>query len=164
VYPDNRTPVTGRRSTILRDKMRLWSIHPKYLDSKGLVALWREALLAKKVLMGNTSGYKNHPQLMRFKSQKDPVQLINQYLEGVYDEACRRGYSFDKVKIDRSFSITKISVTRGQIEFERMHLLNKLKNRDKDKCSELLKQKEILPHPVFKITEGEIEKWEKTND
>ena len=141
--------------------MRLWSIHPKYLDSKGLVALWREALLAKKVLMGNTSGYKNHPQLIRFKSQKDPVQLINRYLEGVYDEACKRGFSFDKGKIDRSFIVTEVSVTSGQIEFEKMHLLNKLKIRDKDKYSELIKQKEILPHPIFKITDGEIEEWEK---
>lgn len=141
--------------------MRLWSIHPKYLDSKGLVALWREALLAKNVLMGNTSGYKNHPQLIRFKSQKDPVSLINQYLEGVYDEACQRGYSFDKGKIDRSFIVTEVSVTSGQIEFEKMHLLNKLKIRDKDKYSELIKQKEVLPHPIFKITDGEIEEWEK---
>jgi hypothetical protein len=30
--------------------MRIWSLHPKYLDSKGLVALWRESLLAKNVL------------------------------------------------------------------------------------------------------------------
>ena len=39
--------------------MRLWSIHPKYLDCKGLVALWREALLAKKVLRGKTRKYAN---------------------------------------------------------------------------------------------------------
>ncbi|WP_368086417.1 pyrimidine dimer DNA glycosylase/endonuclease V [Nitrosomonas sp. Nm34] len=26
--------------------MRLWSIHPKYLDAKGLLALWREGLQA----------------------------------------------------------------------------------------------------------------------
>jgi hypothetical protein len=47
--------------------MRIWSIHPKYLDIKGLVALWREALLAKHVLEGRTKGYRNHPQLDRFK-------------------------------------------------------------------------------------------------
>ncbi|MEM3714836.1 MAG: pyrimidine dimer DNA glycosylase/endonuclease V [Nitrososphaeria archaeon] len=40
--------------------MRLWSIHPKYLDQKGLVACWREGLLAKKVLLGKVKGYKNH--------------------------------------------------------------------------------------------------------
>jgi len=38
--------------------MRLWTIHPKYLDAKGLVALWRETLLAKHVLEGKTPGYK----------------------------------------------------------------------------------------------------------
>ncbi|HEU5178767.1 MAG TPA: pyrimidine dimer DNA glycosylase/endonuclease V, partial [Burkholderiales bacterium] len=32
--------------------MRLWSLHPKYLDARGLVALWREALLAQAVLRG----------------------------------------------------------------------------------------------------------------
>jgi len=33
-----------------REHMRLWTIHPKYLDRQGLLALWREALLAQKVL------------------------------------------------------------------------------------------------------------------
>ena len=55
--------------------MRLWSIHPKYLDTKGLLAVWREALLAKKVLENKTKGYKNHPQLERFKQQNDPLKL-----------------------------------------------------------------------------------------
>lgn len=43
--------------------MRLWSLHPQYLDAKGLVALWREGLLAQAVLAGQTRGYKRHPQL-----------------------------------------------------------------------------------------------------
>jgi hypothetical protein len=38
--------------------LRLWSIHPKYLDATGLVALWREALLAQKVLKGKTKADK----------------------------------------------------------------------------------------------------------
>src|SRR5215467_3185960 len=79
--------------------MRLWSIHPKYLDSKGLVALWRESLLAKNVLENKTKGYKNHPQLLRFKQARDPVNCINQYLFEIYNEAKRRNYSFDKKKI-----------------------------------------------------------------
>jgi hypothetical protein len=29
---------------------RIWSLHPKYLDARGLVALWREGLLAQAVL------------------------------------------------------------------------------------------------------------------
>jgi hypothetical protein len=61
--------------------MRLWSLHPKYLDRAGLLAVWREGLLAQQVLMGNTKGYKNHPQLNRFKEQGDKVLLfISAYL------------------------------------------------------------------------------------
>ncbi len=67
--------------------MRIWSIHPKYLDTKGLVALWRETLLAKNVLTGNTKGYKNHPQLLRFKNTENPLDAINQYLTEIYKEA-----------------------------------------------------------------------------
>ena len=37
-------------------RMRLWSLHPRYLDAKGLVALWREGLLAQAVLKGQTKG------------------------------------------------------------------------------------------------------------
>ncbi len=142
--------------------MRLWSLHPQYLDAKGLVALWREALLARNVLMGKTRGYKNHPQLSRFKNQKDPVQLINQYLFTVYEEALNRGYSFKKEKIDPNFTSTKLTLTEGQLEYERQHLLGKLKTRDKDKYNELSRQKEVLPHPIFKVVKGGIEKWEKT--
>ncbi len=50
--------------------MRLWSLHPKYLDRQGLLAVWREGLLAQKVLQGKTKGYKNHPQLKRFQQQE----------------------------------------------------------------------------------------------
>ena len=46
--------------------MRLWSVHPRYLDTAGLTACWREALLAQKVLTGATRGYRRHPQLERF--------------------------------------------------------------------------------------------------
>jgi len=70
--------------------MRIWSLHPKYLDTKGLVALWRETLLAQHVLEGKTKGYKNHPQLDRFKRSKKPIEVINQYLAGVYAEALTR--------------------------------------------------------------------------
>ena len=47
--------------------MRLWSLHPSYLDSAGLVALWQEGLLARKVLSSQTKGYIHHPQLHRFR-------------------------------------------------------------------------------------------------
>jgi hypothetical protein len=34
--------------------MRLWSLHPKHLDRQGLLAVWREGLLAQEVLRGET--------------------------------------------------------------------------------------------------------------
>lgn len=141
--------------------MRIWSIHPKYLDSKGLVALWRETLLAKNVLESKTKGYKNHPQLNRFKAVENRVFAINQYLAEVYYEAQRRGYSFDKNKIDWNFSVCKLAVTAGQIEFEKNHLLNKLKFRDITKFNEQNSIPGFQPHPMFYVIDGEIEEWEK---
>lgn len=79
--------------------MRIWSLHPKYLDAKGLVALWREALLAKHVLEGKTKGYTMHPQLWRFRHSENPLASINRYLMGVYDKALYSGYSFDRSSI-----------------------------------------------------------------
>lgn len=140
--------------------MRIWSIHPKYLDAKGLVALWRETLLAKHVLEGKTKGYRNHPQLDRFKQADKPVDRINEYLASVYDEALIRNYNFDKEKINWDFEPSVLRVTTGQIKYETEHLLNKLKIRDKEKFDNLYKLKKIEQHPMFKIINGEIESWE----
>src|SRR5688500_18766973 len=76
--------------------MRLWTLHPKHLDRRGLVALWREALLAQAVLAGRTIGYRHHPQLTRFRQCQDPRSAISHYLVGVHEEARRRGYAFDR--------------------------------------------------------------------
>lgn len=141
--------------------MRIWSLHPKYLDKKGLLALWREALLAKKVLEGKTKGYKNHPQLERFKKAVNPSNCINQYLINVYEESVKRGYKFDKDKIELDFKPTSLAVTGGQLNYERIHLLGKLKNRDLKKYNELITETRIDPHPLFKIVKGNIENWEK---
>jgi hypothetical protein len=81
--------------------MRLWTLHPKYLDARGLVALWREALLAQKVLRGATRGYKHHPQLLRFAGQTNPPAALAAYLKAVHDEAMERDYKFDARKIGR---------------------------------------------------------------
>jgi len=140
--------------------MRIWSLHPKYLDAKGLVALWRETLLAKNVLSGNTKGYKNHPQLTRFKNTDNPLYSINQYLAEVYEESQRRGYNFNKAKIDYNYSVAKIPVTNGQIEYEKNHLLKKLEIRDKEKFYILLKETKIQAHPLFRVVEGDVEEWE----
>jgi len=141
--------------------MRLWSIHPKYLDSKGLVALWRESLLAKKVLQGKTKGYKNHPQLERFNLCKNPAKMINSYLLHVFEESCKRGYCFDKRKIGNAFSKRKIKISSGQIAYEFNHLKKKLKLRCNEKYKELLKVKNPKQNPIFIIKKGDIEKWEK---
>jgi len=141
--------------------MRIWSLHPRYLDSKGLVALWRETLLAKHVLEGKTKGYKNHPQLNRFRKAKYPIDLINQYLSEVYHEAVIRNYNFDKQKINWTFRKSKIPVTSGQLNYEAEHLLSKLRKRDIDKYKELKSQTTFDHHPVFKVIIGEIEEWER---
>lgn len=140
--------------------MRIWSLHPKYLDTKGLVALWRETLLAKHVLEGRTKGYKNHPQLDRFKKSENPTDAINQYLAEVYDEAIARNYNFDKDKISWNFKVTKLTVTDKQLAYEVNHLLNKLQIRDLNKYDKLKANGVFDTHSLFYVIEGEIEDWE----
>ena len=140
--------------------MRIWSVHPKYLDAKGLVALWRETLLAKNVLEGNTKGYKNHPQLNRFKAEEKPLEAINQYLTEVWEEATLRGYNFDRTKIDFDFQKIKIDVTLGQLQYEFNHLLKKLEQRDPERYKQFEKLKMVDCAEIFDVKEGEIEKWE----
>jgi hypothetical protein len=135
-------------------------MHPKYLDAKGLVALWRETLLAKNVLEEKTKGYKNHPQLLRFRNSDNPLQSINQYLTTVYQESLARGYHFNKAKFNVYHEPVILTVTRRQIEYEMQHLLKKLKTRDIERSHRLLKETNIEPHPLFKIIDGEIEEWE----
>ncbi len=141
--------------------MRIWSIHPKYLDVKGLVALWRETLLAKNVLEGKTKGYKNHPQLIRFKNSPDADISINYYLKIVWEEAVRRNYNFDKTKFIDYNNAPKLDVTIGQLNFERKHLLSKLEIRDTDRFNSFSKEVLTDIHPIFNLVDGEIEPWEK---
>lgn len=141
--------------------MRLWSLHPKFLDAKGLVALWREALLARKVLEGKTRGYRKHPQLERFKGFRDPVAAINSYLYFVFDEATRRGYRFNQGKIYSMPIIEKaIPVTALQLRFEFEHLVSKLKVRDPKHIEKIAGEK-LDCNPLFFVVEGEIEAWER---
>lgn len=140
--------------------MRIWSLHPKYLDTKGLVALWRETLLAKHVLEGKTKGYKNHPQLDRFKKTDNPVANINQYLKSVYNEALTRNYNFDKEKINWNLNAASMTVTKGQLLYETGHLLNKLKVRDEAKFRELSDIDIPETHPLFMEIDGDVEDWE----
>jgi hypothetical protein len=149
------------RLTVQHDDMRLWSLHPCYLDAKGLVALWREALLARKVLTGETKGYGKHPQLIRFKDSGDAAGGIAAYLRHVADEADRRGYRFDRTLIPEKTFKGKLAVTSGQIRYEFDHLLGKLKERSPELYELHKTVKTIRPHPLIKEIPGDIEPWEK---
>lgn len=140
--------------------MRIWSIHPKYLDTKGLVALWRETLLAKHVLAGLTKGYTHHPQLNRFKEYVDPQAAINNYLWQVWLEATRRGYSFAEGKFEKLELASKIPVTTGQVAYETKHLLNKLQMRDLQRFSQLNSKSILEVSPTFELIDGDVAKWE----
>lgn len=142
--------------------MRLWSLHPKYLDPQGLVALWREGLLAKKVLESKTKGYAHHPQLLRFRNYINPLIAINGYLYWVYMEAVHRGYNFSMEKISGGGQMTIIPVTTGQMKYECSHLLTKLHVRNIPYHQKLshIKMNSIECNPVLYIIEGDVEQWE----
>jgi hypothetical protein len=141
--------------------MRLWSLHPEYLDPQGLVALWREALLAQAVLRGATRGYRSHPQLERFRAQKNPVAAIGAYLAVVQAEAGKRGYSFDAAKIASPAKHPRIAVTTDQLEFERRHLLHKLEKRSPAWLANLGPVDAMQCHPLFRLCPGPVEAWER---
>lgn len=143
------------------ETVRLWTIHPKYLDAMGLVALWREALLAQAVLAGQTRGYTKHPQLVRFRAAQNPRHAISNYLKAIYLEAVVRDYSFDGAKIKSASKHEKIHVTEGQVLYEFSHLLNKLEKRNRSLFDKLRTVKNPAGHPLFKIVPGKVEKWEK---
>lgn len=140
--------------------MRLWSLHPKYLDAKGIVALWREGLLAKNVVEGKTKGYTRHPQLIRFKNTHCPSAAVADYLMFVYEEASLRQYSFDRSKIIFSGAPEKIRVSSGQLDYEFKHLLSKLKTRDPDRYRQFSDITFPEPHPMFTVVDGDVEDWE----
>ncbi len=141
--------------------MRLWSLHPRYLDSRGLVAVWREALLAQAVLRGETSGYRNHPQLERFRAQQSPRRAINAYLAGIHVEATVRGYAFDRSKIGTLRDVAPIAVTRGQLACEWQHLLDKLSVRSPALFEQLRLRRNPSCHPLFHPVPGAVASWER---
>jgi hypothetical protein len=141
--------------------MRLWTIHPKYLDSQGLVAVWREALLARAVLRGKTRGYRHHPQLQRFRAHPLPRYAINAYLAAIHSEATARGYAFDKRKIGPLRSVQPIAATTGQISYEWQHLLAKLSVRNRALRQQWRTVRVPLCHPLFTPVRGLTEPWER---
>ncbi len=143
--------------------MRIWSLHPKYLDRQGLLACWRETLLAQKVLLGETKGFHHHPQLIRFRLSPDPLAAVATYLVSIADEADARGYSFNRLKINPGRVTYKILVTRGQILYEWLHLKTKLTRRDPVWLAQISGFEMPESHPLFKIVAGNVEPWEKVH-
>ena len=141
--------------------MRLWTLHPRYLDSRGLVALWREALLARAVLRGGTRGYRHHPQLQRFRFCESPLSAIDGYLAAVYEEAVARGYSFDRGKLAPPGQCARIPVNAGQVRHEWRHLMAKLATRDISLHEKWSKEDAPECHPLFYVRDGGVEPWER---
>lgn len=141
--------------------MRLWSLHPSLLDPKALVAGWREALLAQAVLAGKTKGYTQHPQVQRFKAARDPLSLVGAYLSALQTEATARGYQFDANRILKPRRLkARLSLQRGQLQFEWEHLLRKSRQRS-PAWARQLKDAKPKPHPLFKLKAGGVEIWER---
>lgn len=141
--------------------MRIWSLHPQHLDAKGLTALWRETLLAQRVLQGRTRGYSQHPQLLRFKACADPLAAIATYLAGVHTEAQARGYSFNAELIAAPPSRERLAVSDGQLAYEWQHLLAKLAKRTPALHAQQAALAGPQPHPMFYVKPGPIAAWER---
>ena len=141
--------------------MRLWTLHPKYLDAKGLVALWREGLLARAVLAGQTKGYTRHPQLERFRAYPVPLAAIDRYLALVCDEADARGYRFDRSKLAPSPEPVRLPASDGQLAYEWTHLRVKLQVRDPERLATWRAVRQPEPHPLFDVSPGPIAPWER---
>jgi hypothetical protein len=141
--------------------LRLWSLHPSFLDQKALVAVWREALLARAVLRGATRGYRSHPQLQRFRQHPGPVSAINHYLRHIADEADRRGYRFDRSKIGPVRNREPMDVSSGQLQFELEHLRRKVLARAPGELARLPAGARLKAHPLFRICRGPIAAWER---
>jgi hypothetical protein len=142
--------------------VRLWSVHPRYLDRQGLTACWREALLAQAVRAGTTRGYTRHPQLERFRQQPDPLAAVGRYLDGVAAEAQTRGYRFDRTRIRRpEGDPAHITVTSGQLAYEWEHLRAKLERRSPEVWATWRTLPAPEPHPLFEVVDGPVSDWER---
>lgn len=156
--------------------MRLWSVHPRYLDRQGLTAAWREGLLAQKVLTGTTRGYRNHPQLRRFVVGElvrvepggpplHPGAPILTFLHALVDEAGRRGYSYDRaLLLGPPEPALRLEVAAGQLAHEWLHLRRKLADRSPDVLARWSGVEVPDAHPLFDVVPGPVADWEVVTD
>ena len=144
--------------------MRLWSLHPNLLDRAALVAGWREGLLAQAVLLGRTKGYRNHPQLERFRRLPDPVAGVVVWLEGLADEADARGYRFDRARRHETTpsALPRLEVTDGQLALELEHLRRKVSVRAPEWLDRLpASGTPVVAHSMMDVVPGPVEPWER---
>ena len=165
--------------------MRLWSVHARHLDTVGLVACWREALLAQRVLTGTTRGYRRHAQLERFLPGSAlaaesrgtgpdallgaagpddgwPGDLIVAYLHALADEASARGHSYDVARIAGPRpDVGPVPVTDGQVAHEWALLSRKLAGRSPAVLERWAGV--VVPdvHPLFVVVPGPVARWER---
>lgn len=140
--------------------MRLWSLHPRHLDRQGLVAAWREGLLAQAVLAGRTKGYRHHSQLQRFRDTDDPLATIGAFLQSLQHEATQRGYRFDRTKIISADPAPTVDVTDGQVSLEWQHLMAKLDVRSPEVAAQNRRGAASV-HPLFRVVPGPVASWEQ---
>ena len=124
------------------------------------MALWREALLAQRVLEGRTRGYRHHPQLDRFRACRDPVAAIGSYLRPILAEAVDRGYAFNASLIVSSRRLAAMEATDGQLRFEARHLRSKLAIRS-PRLVGRVPARRADPHPLFRVVTGPRASWER---
>ncbi|MEJ5188311.1 MAG: pyrimidine dimer DNA glycosylase/endonuclease V [Breznakiellaceae bacterium] len=113
---------------------------------------------------GKTKGYTAHPQLWRFRQYKEPRKAITAYLTVICAEARRRGYSFDRTKLEFSENLrTIIPVMESQMAYEWAHLLKKLYQRDIERWNQLqlIPLQEVQVYPLFYVVPGPVERREK---
>ena len=141
--------------------MRLWTLHPRHLDPRGIVALWRETLLAQAVLLGRTRGYRHHPQLVRFNAAPDPLAAIGSYLDAVHAESVARGYNFDQSRIVAHEPSVPLTETRGQLAYEWSHLVAKVRLRSPEWFAAHCIDISPVAHPLFRLRAGGVQGWER---
>lgn len=144
--------------------MRLWTLHPHYLDLAGLRALWQNGILAQKNIFAQKGGVELHPQLLRFQKTETPEKAIGTYLLYISEEAEHRGVHFDIKKILVPCRDIVLDETVGQIQYEWWHFLTQLKDRAPTKYEKLQLIQKPDAHPMFRIIPGNVKHWELSSD
>ena len=142
--------------------MRLWSLHPRYLDPKGLVALWREALARPGRAPGAIPGdIATIPSCS--DSARSPLRVA---ASPSTFGPCTRNRSSEATastgaRLCTGGTVARVDVTRGQLDFEWRHLLAKLEKRNPPVLEALQNTGDPAPHPLFRVVPGAIEEWER---